>query len=93
MKLQGRTISDGCNSSIVPNIVVEEEKTPTVSGEKVMMWHQRLGNIGEKGLRLLHGKGMVEGMSNCSLDFYFCEHCVYGKHNQVRFSSGAMREK
>jgi hypothetical protein len=34
---------------------------------------------------------MVECMSNCSLDFYFCEHCVYGKHNQVRFSSGATR--
>jgi hypothetical protein len=25
-----------------------------------MLWHQRLGYIGEKGLRLLHGKGMVE---------------------------------
>jgi hypothetical protein len=68
-KLQGSTISDGCNSSIVLDIGVEEEKTPTVSGEKVMLWHQRLGHIGEKGLRLLHGKGMVEGMSNCSLDF------------------------
>ena len=32
---------------------------------------------------------MVEGMSNCSLDFDFCEHCLYGKHNRVRFSSGA----
>jgi hypothetical protein len=78
-KLQGSTISDGCNSSIVPNIGVEEERTPTVSGEKVMLWHQRLGHIGEKGLRLLHNKGMVEGMSNFSLDFDFCEHCVYGE--------------
>jgi hypothetical protein len=70
-KLQGRTISDGCNSSIVPDIGVEEERTPTVSGEKVILWHQRLGHIGEKGLRLLHGKGMVEGMSNFSMDFLF----------------------
>jgi hypothetical protein len=45
-KLQGRTISDGCNSSIVPDIEVEEERTPIVSGEKVMMWHQRLEHIG-----------------------------------------------
>jgi hypothetical protein len=30
-KLQGRTISDGCNISIVPEIGTEEEKTPTVS--------------------------------------------------------------
>ena len=49
-KFQGSTISDGCNSSIVPNIGFEEEITPTVSGKKVMMWHQRLGHIGEKGL-------------------------------------------
>jgi hypothetical protein len=78
-KLQGSTIGDGCNSSIVPDIGVEEERTPTVSGEKVMPWHQRLGHIGEKVLQLLHSKGMVEGMSNCSLDFDFCEHCLYGK--------------
>jgi hypothetical protein len=58
-KLQGTNISDGCNSSIVPNIGVEEERTPTVSREKVMLWHQRLGHIGEKDLRLLHSKGMV----------------------------------
>jgi hypothetical protein len=50
-----------------------------------------LGHIEEKGLRLLHGKGMVEGMSNYSLDFDFCEHCLYGKQNQVRFPSGATR--
>jgi hypothetical protein len=39
-KLKGRTISDG----------IKEERTPTVSGEKVMMWHQIMGHIGEKGL-------------------------------------------
>jgi hypothetical protein len=58
-KLQGRTISDGCNSSIVSDIGVEEERTLTVSLEKVMLWNQRLGHIGEKGLWLLHGKGVV----------------------------------
>jgi hypothetical protein len=92
-KLQGSTISDRCNSSIVPDIEFEEQITPTVSGEKVMLWHQRLGHIGEKVLRLLHGKVMVEGMSNFSLDFDFCEHCVYGKQNRVRFPSGASREE
>ena len=56
-----------------------------------MMWHQRIGHIREKGLRLLHGKGMVEGISNCSLDFDFFEHCLYGKKNRVRFPYGATR--
>jgi hypothetical protein len=73
------------------DIRVEEERILTFSREKVMMWHQRLGHIGEKVLRLQLDKGMVEAMSNCSLDFYFCEHCVYGKHNRVRFSFGATR--
>eukprot|EP00253_Pinus_taeda_P021096 PITA_21096 len=46
-KLQGSTMVDGCNSSVVPisgveNLVISEEKT--------MLWHQRLGHIGEKGL-------------------------------------------
>jgi hypothetical protein len=56
-----------------------------------MLWHQRLGHIGEKGLRLLHSKGMIEGMSNFSLYFYFYEHCVYGKNNWVRFPFSAVR--
>jgi hypothetical protein len=49
-KLQGSTISDGCNSSIVPDIGAEEEKTPTFFAEKVILWHQRLGNIRKKSL-------------------------------------------
>jgi hypothetical protein len=36
---------------------------------------------------------MVEGMSNCTLDFDFCEHCIYGKHNRVIFPYGATRTK
>jgi len=42
-----------------------------------MLWHQRLGDIGEKGLQILHGKDMVEGMSNSSLDFHSCENYVW----------------
>jgi hypothetical protein len=63
-----------CKISIVPEIGAEEEKNPIVYGEKSMLWHQILGHIGEKDISILHDKGMVEGMSNCSLDFDFCEH-------------------
>ena len=92
-KMQGITIIDGCNSSIVLDIGVEEERTPTISRENFRLWHQWIWNIREKGLRLLHGKGMVEGMYNFSMDFYLCENCVYGKQNQVRFPSSEMREE
>jgi hypothetical protein len=65
----------------------------TVAENKTMLWHQRLRHIGEKGLQTLHDKGMVEGMSNCTLDFDFCEHCIYGKQNRVICPSGATRTK
>ena len=58
-----------------------------------MLWHQILGHIEEKGLWALQGKGMVEGMTHFTPDFDFCENCIYGKQNQVRFASGATRAK
>jgi hypothetical protein len=36
---------------------------------------------------------MVEGMSNCTLDFDFYEHCINGTQNRVKFLSGATRAK
>ena len=41
-KLQGSTVGDGCNSSVVPESGAENT---VVSGEKTMLWHQRLGHI------------------------------------------------
>ena len=92
-KSLGRTIIDGCNNSIVPDSKNEESKVHDVSGGDTMLWHQRLGHIGEKALQSLQGKGMVEGMSNCNSYFYFCEHCLYGKQNRMKFPFGATREK
>eukprot|EP00253_Pinus_taeda_P015997 PITA_15997 len=89
-KLQGSTVVDGCKSSVVPKSGIENL---VVSGEKTMLWHQMLGHIGDKGLRRLHGKCMVEGMSNSSLDIDFCKNCVYGKQNWVSFPSGSKRAK
>ena len=36
---------------------------------------------------------MVEGMSNRNSYFDFCEHCLNGKKNLVKFPAGATREK
>jgi len=67
-KLQGSTIFYGCTSSVVPESGTENL---VLCGERTMLWHQRLGHIGEKGLRILHGKGMLEGMSNSFMYFLF----------------------
>jgi hypothetical protein len=55
-KLLGSTYTNGCNSSVVPEQRNKEDKTNIVPGKKTMLWHQRLGHIGEKGLRTLHVK-------------------------------------
>eukprot|EP00253_Pinus_taeda_P019366 PITA_19366 len=85
-KFQGSTIIDVCNSSVIPESGAENL---VVSGEKNMLWHERLCNIGEKGLQILQGKGM----SNRSLYFDFYENCVYGKQNRVSIPSGSKRVK
>ena len=92
-KLLGRTIIDGCNNTIVPESKNEENNVPNISGGNTMLWHKKLGHIGEKGLQSLQGKGMVEGMSNCNLDFDLCEHYLYGKQNRIKFPSGTTRAK
>ena len=73
--------------------VGKDDKTLTTSEGKTMLWHQRMGHIGQKGLQALQGKGMVEGITDCTMDFDFCEHCIYGKQNRVRFASSATRAK
>ena len=74
-----RTINDECNSSIVHEEGGKDDRTLIALGGKTMIWNQRLGNIGEKGLRALQCKVMVEGMTGCTLYFNFYEHCIYGK--------------
>ena len=89
----GKTIIGDCNNIVVPESSNEENNVHEVSGGEAMLWHQRLGHIGEKGLQSLQGKSMVEGMSKCNSNFDFCEHCLYGKQNRVKFPSGATRAK
>ena len=68
-KLFGITITNECNNFVVHEGGDKKDRTPTVSGEKTMLWHQRLRYIRKKGLRALQGKGMVEDMTDCTLDF------------------------
>eukprot|EP00253_Pinus_taeda_P029559 PITA_29559 len=46
-KLQDSTVIEGCNSSVVSESGAENL---VVSKEKTMLWYQRLGHIGKKGL-------------------------------------------
>ena len=41
----------------------------------------------------MKSKGMVDNIPDCSSEFDFCEHCIFGKQNHVSFPNKATREK
>jgi hypothetical protein len=53
--------------------------------ETTKIWHTRLGHMGAPGLAELSKRGLLDGCHADTLDF--CEHCVFSKHERVKFSS------
>jgi hypothetical protein len=53
--------------------------------KKTVLCHHTLGHIGEKGLKTLKNKNLVEGLEDCNFEFEFCEQCIYGKQHRVSF--------
>jgi hypothetical protein len=97
-KLLGSVDSTRCKNIVVLEVDsnrVESIQTDLENHHKVnptMLWHERMGHIGGKGLRAMHNKGMVEDFPECNLEVDFCEYCIYGKQIWVRFPSGSTRE-
>lgn len=58
---------------------------------RIVLWHQRLGHLSEKGLNELGKQGLLCGHKVDSLDF--CEYCLYGKACKVKFETGQQRTK
>ena len=44
------------------------------------LWHNRLGHMSEKGMKVLHSKKALPGLKCVNMDF--CESCVYGKESE-----------
>ena len=64
-KLEGRTEIDHAG-------VASEN-----AGEFTRLWHQRLGHISERGMKVLADRKLLPSLK--TVDLKFCEHCVYGK--------------
>ena len=75
--------SDGSATCVPKGTNTLEGKLPT---KNTMLWHMRFGHIGEKGLKTLKNKNLVEELNDCNLNFHFYEYCVYGKQNHVQFT-------
>lgn len=79
--LKGETHQEGEGSTALAN-----------SFEKsTMMWHQKLGHMSERGLKILAEQKLLPGLKKVSLPF--CEHCVTSKQHRLKFSSSSAKSK
>ena len=51
----------------------------------IVLWHIRLGHIGERGIMQLYKKNLLKGVKKCKLKFY--RYCVFRKQNKVQFKT------
>jgi len=59
--------------------------------ETTMMWHQRLGHMSERGLKVLTERNLLHGLKTVNLPF--CEHCVISKQHGLKFARVTTRSK
>ena len=63
-----------------------------VGNETLKLWHQRLGHMSEKGMKIMHSKGNFPCLQSVEIDM--CEDCILGKKKRVNFqTSGRTSEK
>ncbi|GJZ55995.1 retrovirus-related pol polyprotein from transposon TNT 1-94 [Tanacetum coccineum] len=64
----------------------------TIDGRgNAALWHQRLGHMSEKGMKILASKGRIPDLQKAVVGF--CEPCVLGKQKKVSFvKSGNTRK-
>ena len=55
------------------------------------LWHQRLGHMSEKGMKLMAAKGKLSNLKH--VDVGVCEHCIFGKQKKVSFSKSGRTSK
>lgn len=80
-KLLGNTVTGGAAASTS----AEPDSDDTV------LWHMRLGHLGERSMFELHKRNLLKGVKSCKLGF--CEYCVYGKQRRVSFKVASHTSK
>jgi hypothetical protein len=59
--------------------------------ESPNLWHQRLGHMSEKGMKIMHSNGKLQGLRSIEIDM--CEDCILGKQKRVRFQTNGRTPK
>jgi hypothetical protein len=80
-KLLGDTVTGG----VAMSTLAEPNDDNTV------LWHMRLGHLGECSMFELHKRNLLKGVKSCKLGF--CKYCLYGKHQRVSFKVASHTSK
>ena len=64
-------------------VAVEQGEQIAVVDSNTMLWHNRLGYMSEKGMKVLHSKKVLPGLKCVNMDF--CERCVYERKRESEF--------
>ena len=49
----------------------------------MQVWHNRLGHLSERGMKVLQNENFIPSFDCSSLEF--CVHCIMGKQKRVNF--------
>jgi hypothetical protein len=63
----------------------------SLSEEKTMMWHKKLGHMSKKGLKILSNKKLLHELTKVTLTF--CEYCVISKQHRLKFGTSTSKSK
>ena len=61
------------------------------ANENPNLWHQRLGHMSEKGMKIMHSNGKLPGLQSVEIDM--CEDCILGKQKRVSFQTSGRTPK
>jgi hypothetical protein len=78
-QLEGRTESD------------QESTISESESDSTHLWHQCLGHMSEKGLKVLVDRKLLPSLK--SLNLNLCKHCIYGKQSRQKFKTGRHSSK
>ena len=78
-QLEGRTGSDYVST------VSEHDSS------SIRLWHQRLGHMSERGLKILADRKLLPNLKSGKL--YLCKHCLFGKQSKQKFKTGKHTSK
>jgi len=77
----------------VSSLTEEQEGVPNeVSQQQSLLWHQRLGHVGQDKMKFLIKNKLVSGLDLKSVSDFFCEGCSLGKFVKKPFGTPTSRE-